>query len=64
MYMMQKPKSEIAQVQKEYMERIKERVNEYLEKVKMSAPPESLMKERRSFQREKEHAALRYASVG
>ena len=64
MYMMQKPKSEIAQVKKEYMEKLADKVHEFQEKVRISKPPKSLMKERRSFQREKEHAALKYASVG
>ena len=64
MFMMQKPKSEIEEAQKSYMEKITERVNELKEKIRISQPPESLIKERRSFQREKEHAALRYASVG
>jgi len=61
MYMMQEPKSEIAQVQKEYMEKLNKKVEEFQEKVRISSPPESLIKERRSFKREKEHAALRYA---
>ena len=61
MYMMQEPKSEIAQVQKEYMEKLNKKVEEFQNKVRISNPPESLIKERRSFKREKEHAALRYA---
>ena len=59
--MMQKPKSEIAEVKKEYLEKIRERVEEFKDKVRMSQPPESLVKERRSFQRQKEKEALRYA---
>ena len=43
------------------MEKLNERVEEFQKKVRMRKPPESLMKERKSFQREKEHAALRYA---
>ena len=61
MFIMQKPKSEIEEAKKEYLAKIRERLEKFKDKVRMSQPPESLIKERRSFQRQKEKEALRYA---
>jgi hypothetical protein len=60
MFMMQKPKSEIEEAQKSYMEKITERVNELKEKIRMSQPPKSLIRERESFLREQKRSALKH----
>jgi hypothetical protein len=64
MFMMQKPKTEIAEAKEYYMEKIRKEVERFKEKVRISSPPKSLLREREQFVRNQKQKALKYASSG
>jgi hypothetical protein len=60
MLMMQIDMAEIKKEGKKWGEKIKKSQNEFIEMVKISAPPITLLREREKFLKEKRQSALQY----